>query len=183
MKRARTPKHLLACLLPVLWVLLLPSPGGGEPKEAKAKTGTQAMVVSSDSLEIDNKQKIVVFAGGVKAERDNITIHCQKMQLHYLDLSGAGDSGETDIEVEKIVASGKVKIERVEGGTATAEQAVYYQKEEKLILTGDPVVRQGEDFVEGEKITLFLGEDRSLVEGSKDSKVRAVISPRTVKQR
>jgi lipopolysaccharide export system protein LptA len=65
---------------------------------------------------------------------------------------------------------------------ATAEKAVYYQSEEKMVLTGNPVVRMGKDFVEGDRITMFLKEERSVVESSKDKKVRAVIFPKGKKR-
>ena len=51
-------------------------------------------------------------------------------------------------------------------------------KEEKIVLTGRPVVKQGDYYIEGAKITLFINEDRSVVEGSENIKVRAVMSPR-----
>jgi lipopolysaccharide export system protein LptA len=183
MKTMPHGKPVFSFLVPLLCALFLTVAGAEESKKESKDKGLAAMVINADSLEIDNKEKIVIFEGNVSAIRDNITIRCQRMQLHYIDLSGKGGLEESDIDVEKIVASGEVKIERDEGGMATAEEAVYYQKEEKLILTGDPVVKQGDDFVEGAKITLFLKEDRSLVEGSPQSKVRAVISPRSLKQR
>ena len=69
-----------------------------------------------------------------------------------------------------------MKITRPAGGLATAEEAVYFQKDATIVLTGTPQVKQGDDFVEGSKITLFLNEDRSIVEGSDGKQVRAVVS-------
>jgi lipopolysaccharide export system protein LptA len=80
------------------------------------------------------------------------------------------------------MASGDVKITREDGLLAQAEDATYYQAQEKVVLTGQPTVRQGEDFVEGSTITLFLKEKRSIVEGSNDKKVRAVLSPKSKKR-
>ena len=42
-------------------------------------------------------------------------------------------------------------------------------------------MKQGEDFVEGDVITLFLKENRSIVESAGDKKVRAVIFPKQEK--
>jgi len=56
-----------------------------------------------------------------------------------------------------------------------AEKAVYYQDDEKAVLTGNPVVKQGDDFIEGSVITLFLKENRSVVEGSEVKKVRVIL--------
>ena len=51
-----------------------------------------------------------------------------------------------------------------------------------MILTGNPVVKQGGDFVEGSRAILFLNENRSIIEGSEKSRVRAVLSPRGEKR-
>ena len=51
-----------------------------------------------------------------------------------------------------------------------------------MVLTGNPVVRMGKDFVEGDRITMFLKEERSVVESSKDKTVRAVIFPKGKKR-
>jgi lipopolysaccharide export system protein LptA len=40
-------------------------------------------------------------------------------------------------------------------------------------------VWQGADLVSGERITLFVKEDRSIIEGSKDKRVSATIYPKT----
>jgi lipopolysaccharide export system protein LptA len=64
-------------------------------------------------------------------------------------------------------------ITRPDRGTATAEKAVYYQDSEKIVLTGNPVVKDGDGFEGGgSTITLYLKEDRYVVEGSKDDKAR-----------
>ena len=136
------------------------------------------LVITSDTLEIDNEKKSVTFTGNVTAKKDDWVIHCIKMILLYSE-AAAGSAAESEkMQVEKIVATGDVRVLRSGGGEAAAQEAVYYQADEKIILTGKPVVRQGEDFVEGSKITLFLQDNRSIVEGSEKEKVRAVIAPR-----
>jgi lipopolysaccharide export system protein LptA len=54
-----------------------------------------------------------------------------------------------------------------------AEKAIFYQNDEKVVLTGNPKVKQENYFVEGSRIILFLKEKRHVVEGS----VKAVIFP------
>lgn len=70
----------------------------------------------------------------------------------------------SDRKVCLIEASGNVTIEKDEG-RAICRKAVFYQEEEKIVLTGDPVVWQRGTRVTGQKITMFLAEDRSVVEG------------------
>jgi lipopolysaccharide export system protein LptA len=84
--------------------------------------------------------------------------------------------------IDKIVAMGKVAVHRAQGGVATAEKAVYGQQEETIVLTGNPVVREGNNFVKGDRITIYLKENRSVVEGSQDKKVTATVFPQSKKR-
>jgi lipopolysaccharide export system protein LptA len=140
------------------------------------------IVIKSQSLELDNKKRIVVFSGQVNATRDDMTMICEKLIVYYIDQSANKESGKTDMRLDKIVATGKVKMSRPDGALATAEKAVYYENDQKVVLTGRPVVKQGNDFVEGSRITLYLKENRSIVEGSEKEKVRAVLHPRSKKR-
>jgi len=145
-------------------------------------SGEVPVVIRSNSLEIDNKKGVVTFTGSVEAQKEDMLIRCQRMLVYYEEKGQAKPDQNRGFQIDRIVAKGDVKIDRAEGGTATAEEAVYYEKEEKLVLHGKPVVKQGEDFVEGSVITLYLKEDRSVVEGGDDRKVRAVISPKNRKR-
>jgi lipopolysaccharide export system protein LptA len=160
-------------------VFLTPLSAFPETREKlMGKGDNPTIVVKADSLEIDNKQKVATFAGNVDAKRDDFTIYCQKIQLFYEEQQSGASSEKTKVRIKKIVASGNVKILRAGGGTATADQAVYYQDREMAVLTGNPVVKQGNDSVEGSRITLYMKENRSVVEGSENRKVKAVLAPR-----
>jgi lipopolysaccharide export system protein LptA len=152
-------------------------PARSEPLIQTQKADQGPMVIHSNTLEADDKKGTVVFAGDVEAKRDDFTVYCHEMVVYYEKSSGKKGAEEVATRIDKIVATGNVKIVRAEGGTATGEKAVYYQQDEKLVLTGKPVVKQKDNSVEGDRITLFLKEDRSVVEGSSDKKVRAVIFP------
>jgi lipopolysaccharide export system protein LptA len=178
------------------WVLVLaPAVNGQSLKKALGDSQGQPIVIKSDTLEFDHQSKRVTFSGNVDAKRDDWTIVCQKMVVYYgekdkepsqkegMKIEKIVDSTRKDsLKIEKIVAKGDVRITRQSGGLVTAQEAVYYWDEERVVLTGKPVVQQGDDFVEGTVVTLLLKENRSLVEGSGDTRVRAVISPRSEKR-
>lgn len=169
---------LCLVLLTALILLAHPFAFSQTPAKGGQKADIPSIVVKADSLEIDNKKKIVTFSGNVDAKRDVFTMYCEKMDLHYVDRQSGASIEKTQFQVEKIVASGNVKIIRTGGGSATADKAIYYQAEDKVVLTGNPVVKQGKDSVEGSRITLYLKDNRSVVEGSEDRKAKAVLFPR-----
>jgi len=175
------PNLFLLYIIPVLCLVFPSAPFSEILKKELKKGNTESMVIKSNTLEIDNKQKIVTFTGNVYAQRDSFTVNCKKMLLYYHDQNPGKKPGKENMKIKKIVATGKVRIIRQDGGVAMAERAVYFQEDEKVVLTGHPVIKQGNDFVEGSKITLFLKEKRSIVEGSARKKVRAVLSPRSKK--
>ena len=179
-------KRFAFYLVFVLAVLLLLGGEAGSalsagPGEKAQKKSPGPMVIKSKTLEADDNKKRVTFAGDVEAKRDDFTVLCQKLVVFYENPSEQKETEKVSARIDRIVATGTVKIIRAEGGVATGEKAVFYQKDEKLVLTGKPVVKQGEDFVEGDVITLFLKENRSIVESAGDKKVRAVIFPKQEK--
>jgi lipopolysaccharide export system protein LptA len=50
---------------------------------------------------------------------------------------------------------------------ALSNTASYFSREEKIVLTGDARIIENENQIGGEKITLFMRDDRSIVEGGK----------------
>ena len=83
--------------------------------------------------------------------------------------------------IEKIIALWDVVIMRSDGGIARAGKAVFYQNEEKVVLTDNPSVQQGPDLVEGHRIVMYLKENRSVIEGSASKRVKATLFPKEEK--
>lgn len=144
-------------LFVALALLLLPSP----------LFGASPIDITSDSMVVERGQGLVTFKGNVVARKDDLLIKAEELRVFY--------GKERDIE--RIVALGKVRIEKGDT-TAWSEKAEFFNKEDKLVLTGDPKVVEGKNSVEGERITLFLKEGRSIVEGGEKRRVRAIFVPR-----
>ena len=183
MKYKKNRSIIILILTLIFFIYPTHIPAKASPKEALTVTAAGPIDIKSDSLEIDNKRSIVVFLGNVEAKRDDIIINCQKIELFYKNPPKENQGTEKiQTEVREIIATEKVSISTPDGGLATAEKAVYNQTDEQIILTGKPVIKQGSDFVEGSKITLFLKEDRSIVEGSEKNRARAVLFPKEEKR-
>jgi lipopolysaccharide export system protein LptA len=170
-------------LTTLLLGFLLPCFAGSETlKENLGKGDPKEMIIKSNKLEVDDNRKVVIFTGDVDAKREDFVINCDKLVVFYRSLPGPKETDNRKTEVDKIVATGRVRISHSQGGAATAEKAVYYQRDEKVVLTENPVVKKGNDFVEGDRIIMYLNENRSVVESSGDRKVRAVIFPKPRKK-
>jgi len=152
-----------------------------ESKTPNQVSTKKPIIIHSNTLELDQEKKLVIFEGKVIAKTEGMVINCQKMLVYYL---GSPTKEETSVEsgrIDKIIALGDVIINRFEGGIARAGKAVFYQNEEKAVLTENPSVQQGPDFVEGKRITIFLNKNLSIVEGDEKKRVKATIFPKEEK--
>jgi lipopolysaccharide export system protein LptA len=150
-------------------------------EESKEISKEDRIVIRSDVLEVDQQKRLIVFEGKVRARRHDMTVDCQKMLVYYLDGSASTESNVESRKIDRIIALGDVTVNRSDGSVARAGKAVFFQTEEKIVLTENPSVRQGRDIVEGEKIIILLKEERSIVEGSKGKPVKATLFPKEEK--
>ncbi len=178
-------RHLQLTLCAILFLFLsFQAVIASESAQIKDEaTEQKPVVIESKTMEMNNELKIVTFKGDVNARKDNFVINCDKMLVYYAGSSDDPDTTEeSKTKMDKIVATGNVVITRAKGGTATADKATYYQKDEKIILTGNPIMKQGGDLVKADRITIFLEDDRSVVESANDGKVSVTISPGSSKR-
>ena len=68
-----------------------------------------------------------------------------------------------------------------EGREARSARATFHNLEQRIVLSGGATLRQGQNTVQGETLTIFLRENRSVVTGGKDGgRVQAVINPKGI---
>ena len=159
----------------ITFLLLLPYNVYSESTKTNSIFDTQngQIKITSVSYELDLKNSVAAFKGDVKIVGNDMNMSCQKLELFFKNSLKGKSIENSKFRVEKIVATDSVVIIRPERGTATAEKAVYYHDSEKIVLTGNPVVKDSDGFEGGgSTIILFLKEDRYVVEGSKHDKAR-----------
>jgi len=177
-----------------IWLLLLNMfPLGiaslSESAEAAIPKGGADQAVSTTitakKMTVKNQDSQAVFEGAVVLTRGSLVVYSDRMIVMFrAPDSSAGDHQKgsevlksplpskgpdtmpavSNRSVSRIEATGRVKIEK-DSGSATCEKAVYYQAGDKIVLTGDPVAWDKGTRVSGKQITMFLAEDRSVVEG------------------
>ena len=121
------------------------------------KEKREPMVITSSHMETDKLGDKVTFTGDVVLKKEGMTLYSDSMIVFY-DVPTKG--------VKQIDASGNVVV-RKEGRVALSNRASYYSREEKIVLTGDARIIENENQLGGERITLFMRDDRSIVEGGK----------------
>lgn len=157
---------LILCLALLIGVLLPVSAVSQTSQKEPENEEATPIVIKSQTLEMNNKLKSVIFTGDVNARKDDFIIDCDKMVAYYVTMPDQQGKDKETTKIDKIVATGHVIINRAEGGVATAEKATYFQEDERIILTGNPIAKRGSDVVKGERIIIFLKEDRISVEDS-----------------
>ena len=141
--------------------------------------------ITAKKMTVKNQDSQAVFEGAVVLTRGSLVVYSDRMvvMFHVQDppstdnqkgaeaVKGAVPSKGLDVvpavsnrSVNRIEATGRVKIEK-DSGNATCEKAIYYHDGDKIVLTGDPVAWDKGTRVSGRQITMFLAEDRSVVEG------------------
>ena len=157
--------------------LTAPAAAAGKIDSA-VKGNNDKIVIVSDKLVSNNKEQFAEFTGNVKATQGTTQINADRLKIYYSNRpdSPVGTApGEESIQ--KIVASGKVVI-RMDDREARSENAVYEAAKGVLILTGkNSRVASGDNYVSGEKITLYRNEDRMTVESTAKQRVEAVFYP------
>jgi lipopolysaccharide export system protein LptA len=127
------------------------------------------VTVDADQLEAMQKQGLVVFTGNVIAAQNGATHYADRLEV-YLNPKGTG--------VSRMISTGNVRVVTRDCLLGTAGRAEYHDAEQRVILVGNARVWRDNDMVTGERITIYLAEDRSVVEGGKQERVKAVFNPR-----
>jgi len=149
--------------------------GSGKGGESGLKTGrgfgftaSRAPIdITSDTVEGDQKQNTVTFKGNVVAKQEDMTLYANTLVVVY----------DPDMKkLKEIVATGNVKVVQLDR-RATGQKMTFDQDKNKVVLDGDAVIREGTNVIRGERITFYVEEERSVVEGGKGGRVSTSITP------
>lgn len=183
------PERLLAAAGALLCGVLAawgrePAPAGGL---LSGLGGKEPITITADRLEYDYRRNVVVYRGGVEVTQggtrlrsDTVTVTLGPgTRLGSRPEPPAGSTpapGEAPTTgVREIEATGRVRIEQG-SRWATGGRAVYDQSRRTVVLLDDPVLHDGPNEVQGERVVVYLDEDRSVVEGGR-KRVKAVLYP------
>jgi len=150
--------------------------------------------ISTDRMEVDDTKREVTLIGKVMIRWEDVVLTCDRAAVLYREIkpvqdregekkpaatdSNAGENpgpgGEDTLrhEIVRIEAKGHVKVVQSDQ-VALSGRAVYDPRERVITLTDSPQVWRGKDLLTGSRITVYLEEDRSVIESGPGSRVNA----------
>jgi len=170
------------CNSRMLGLILLLAAGLGAAAHAAEPAPPPANVrtdITAQKITMRNQEDKAIFEGNVVLKKGVLTVHSDVMIMHFKPQNGSapptpakpprkgGDELPTisNRAVSIIEATGRVvQIEKGDGHS-TSRKATYYEESRKIILEGDPIAWQKGTCVSGRRITMFLDDDRTIVEG------------------
>lgn len=149
-------------------------------EEAKAEDGLQDTKLFSNAEELDQGPISVDASIMNYAEKDRV-IHFEK-DVKIVTQATRINSDKADFflkektsEFDRLFALGSVSISH-EGRKGTGDQATFFAKEQKLVLEGNPKLSEaGKADIHGRILTLFLSDDRILIDGQDDGRATTTL--------
>ncbi len=115
----------------------------------------EPLVITSNRMDAEKLGDKITFTGDVTLKKEGMTLSSDVMTVRY-------DTGSKNIS--EVEAHGNVVV-RKEGRVAFSNDALYSSDEETIVLTGKASIIENDNKLGGEKITLFMADDRSVIEG------------------
>ncbi|MGE4266002.1 MAG: lipopolysaccharide transport periplasmic protein LptA [Deferribacterales bacterium] len=133
--------------------------------------GKKPVKILSDYMKYTGDDNVSRFSGNVI-----VTDGDMRVTSDYMDVSF-----DKQNNVKEIYAQGNVKIEK-EGLLALSDKARLYAAEEKVVLFNNVRVWQGDNYLEGEKVTLYNQNNKIFVDRGSNKRVKIIIAPKEAKK-
>lgn len=179
--------------IPLLW-----SPSAGAApfraggNSASMKNKKEPIKIRSDRMEAYNKKNLIIFIGTVIAVQGQMEIRSDRLEVHLKKQkknsgepqkrsgpagTSASSSGRGQGGVERLIATGNVRITQGKEKYATADRLDYNETAGRAVLTGNPRAWEKNNQIIGTKIEIFLREGRTIVYGSPQRRVSVTLFP------
>jgi lipopolysaccharide export system protein LptA len=150
------------------------------------KQSDEPMEITSSKMEAYNENKLIVFSGNAMVKQGNTVLKSDKLLLYYKkepDKKEKVRTVETEKsgDLEKVEAKGNVSLTQGQR-IATGDEAIYLRDSGKLILTGNAMLREGKNSIKGDRVVVFINENRGVVESNSKKQIKAVIYPQEKKK-
>ncbi len=157
--------------------------------------------ITADGMELDYKASVLTYSGNVKVVQGDATLTSDRLEITYdpqavqpaaSPAPGASPGGApsaaaaaaaragasaTD-KIKQVVAEGHVRMQQGDR-IAEGRRAVFDQAKQTIVLSENAVLHEGQNQVAGDRIVVYLQDQRSVVESGSNTRVSAVFYPKT----
>ena len=142
----------------------------GGAASAQIGAGRGPIDIRSDRVSFNENARRAIYRGDVDARQGDARLLSDRLDVIF----GEGDTPDEIGDVEQIRATGDVFYitprERARG-----DRAIYTVEDDRIVMTGDVVVTQGDNVITGRQLVIFVEEGRSQIDG-REGRVRTVIT-------
>ncbi len=134
--------------------------------------------ITADTLEVRQSENLAIFRGDVDAIQGEILLKADMLVVHYRENSDSPDAPG----ISQIDAEGNVFVSSP-SETAQGKRGVYDVDKKMIWLSGDVILTQGDNIIEGEELELDLVSGKSKVmsaanENGERKRVRGMFVPK-----
>lgn len=149
----------------------------------------QPIDIESDTLEVQEANKIAIFSGNVKAVQGEMTMRSKRLKVKYASKeAGAAEPKPAEGEkksggsrITSIRAEGKVLINTAEDQTVTSDWAFFDVVSQTVTIGGNVILSQAGNVIKGEELIIDLKTNRSRFvnrgDPAKPQRVRGLFLP------
>ena len=127
--------------------------GGVEFRSQAPAAGPPALDVKSPRLTVQHRERRAVFSGGVVLTQGDLVVRCPELVAHY----------DAASRIERVVCAEGVRAEQG-ARTMEAGSGEFDNVGRTLVLSGEPIIREGERWIRGETMVWEVDHRRARVE-------------------
>ncbi|MDC7682897.1 lipopolysaccharide transport periplasmic protein LptA [Asticcacaulis sp. BYS171W] len=149
---------------------------GGAAHAQFVATADKPISYVADTMDADNSRHVVTFSGRVQFLQDDSRLNADGVRVNYAQNPATGKWDE----VSTVEATGNVYYV-VGDQVMTGGKAVYTKSTDTLVLSGDVVLKQGQNVMQGNRLVYNVGAGKSSMDGAptggSKGRVRGVFYP------
>jgi len=140
-----------------------------------SRNPNEPVQIQSATLDVRSKEHIATFIGKVHLVQGDATLKCATLIISYQE---SADSGADQFgiagqqQIRSVDARGGVTITQKEQ-TATGDSGTFDMKANKVLLTGNVALKQGQNVVRGDRLIADLSTGVSRIESNGHSNVQS----------
>ena len=111
--------------------------------------------IEAERLDVNDKAKTAVFTGSVVAKQGEFTIRSRILTVHYTG-DAAGTSADSDQNIKRIIAEGKVIVVNGKSNSARGDRAEFDVAKQIITLSGNVFLDQCGNSLKGSALQINL---------------------------